>query len=67
MKNLNFDIDANDLESIPCPECDCDLFTPSFIIKKVSALRSPTGEKMMIPVQVFRCDNCGTVLNDFDN
>ena len=66
MENLNFDLDANDLDSIPCPQCEGELFTPSFLIKKVSALQSPTGQEMMFPIQVFRCDNCGAVLNNFE-
>ena len=63
MEKLNFDLDANDLDNISCSECGCELFTPSFLIKKVSALQSPTGQQMVLPIQVFRCDNCGEVLD----
>ena len=67
MKNVNFDLDANKLDSVECKSCECNLFTPSFLIKKVSALQSPTGQQMMAPIQVFRCDNCGEVLNEFND
>ncbi len=60
---VNININPDDLQDISCDNCECNLFTPSFLMKKVSALQSPTGEKMLIPIQVFRCDNCGEVLD----
>ena len=56
-------INPDDLTDVSCPHCSCQLFTPSFMIKKVSALQSPTGQQMVLPIQVFRCDNCGEVLD----
>ena len=60
---VNININPDDLQDISCGQCEGNLFTPSFLMKKVSALQSPTGEKMLIPIQVFRCDNCGEVLD----
>jgi len=61
--NINMDINPDDLQDIQCSQCEEYFFTPSFMIKKLSALQSPSGEQMMVPVQIFRCDNCGEVLN----
>ena len=63
MENINMNINPDTLQDIGCENCEGQLFTPSFMIKKISALQSPTGEKMMIPMQVFRCDNCGDILD----
>ena len=67
MEKLNFNLDVEELDSATCDNCGGGYFTPSFVIKKVSALQSPTGQKMMIPIQVFKCDNCGEVINTLDN
>ena len=63
MKNLNVNINPEDLQDVECSACNGTLFTPSFLIKKMSAFQSPTGESTMVPIQVFRCDHCGEVLN----
>jgi uncharacterized Zn finger protein len=44
-----------------CDECSNTNFVPVFIIKKLSALLSPTGEDMNIPLQLFQCAGCGHV------
>tara|TARA_R110000824_G_scaffold38617_1_gene117849 strand:- start:2511 stop:2714 length:204 start_codon:yes stop_codon:yes gene_type:complete len=67
MENINMNINPDTLQDIGCGNCQGQLFTPSFMIKKVSALQSPTGEKMMIPMQVFKCDSCGDILDPETN
>ena len=34
------------------------------ILKKLSALVSPTGQEALIPVDVYSCGNCGRVPKD---
>jgi len=63
MDNINVNINPEELRDVECEACEGNLFTPSFLIKKVSAIQSPTGQAMMIPIQVFRCDNCGEVID----
>jgi hypothetical protein len=62
MENLNFNVDPSDLPSVTCSKCEGENFSPTFIIKKVSALQSPTGEEVLVPVQLFKCDACQEVL-----
>lgn len=63
MENVNMNINPDDLQDVTCEACDGEFFTPSFMIKKLSALQSPSGQKMLVPVQIFRCDACGTPIN----
>ena len=37
----------------------------SFVLKKISALVSPSGQEGLVPVQVFSCGNCGQVAEGF--
>ena len=60
-------INPDDLQDIGCENCEGEFFTPSFMIKKLSALQSPSGQKMFVPVQIFRCDECGLPINTDDN
>ncbi len=67
MQNININVNPEDLQDITCEKCDGAFFTPCFMIKKLSAFQSPSGQEMMFPVQVFKCDNCGEVLNNLEN
>ena len=63
MENMNININPDDLQDIKCESCGDEFFSHSFMIKKLSAFQSPTGKAMMMPLQVFRCDDCGEVMN----
>lgn len=54
-------VDLREAETIKCNECNNYLFIVSFVLKKLSAIVSPTGQESMIPVQVYSCGNCGKV------
>ena len=51
-------------EPIKCEKCDSEVFQPAFILRKVSALVSPTGKETIVPVQLFACISCGHVNED---
>ena len=55
-------VDLKDAETIKCNNCRNYLFIQSFVLKKLSALVSPNGQEALIPVQVYSCGNCGTIL-----
>tara|TARA_B100001564_G_C20625579_1_gene664509 strand:- start:812 stop:1057 length:246 start_codon:yes stop_codon:yes gene_type:complete len=55
-------VDLKDAETIKCKNCGNYLFIQSFVLKKLSALVSPNGQEALIPVQVYSCGNCGTIL-----
>jgi len=48
-----------------CEKCNGTLFAVRFLIKKFSALTSPTGEETLNPIQVFSCIGCNHVNQDF--
>jgi len=60
----NINVKLSDLTDISCEECESKYFRPVTLIKRLSPIVSPTGIEQMIPVQVFRCDECGHVNKD---
>jgi len=60
-KQQQVQVDLKQADTIKCKECGNYLWIQSFILKKLSALVSPTGQETMIPVQVFSCGNCGKI------
>ena len=54
-------VDLKQADTIKCKDCNNYFCIQSFIIKKLSALVSPTGQEALIPVQVYSCGNCGKV------
>jgi len=59
--NNKLNIDLSNVDNVTCNECKGDHFSPTFLLKKISALMSPTGKETLIPIQVFKCDKCGHI------
>ena len=55
-------VDLKDADTMKCQACGNSIFIQGYVIKKISAIVSPTGEEVIAPVQVFNCGNCGTLL-----
>lgn len=58
-------IDISDAQGVTCLECGSENFDMKYQIRKISALLSPTGQDVIIPIQVFACSKCGIVPEDF--
>ncbi len=58
-------INVKDAQDVKCDECEGKVFIPAFLIKKISALVSPTGQEIMAPVQVFQCCGCKHINKEF--
>ena len=54
-------VDLTQAETVKCEYCENYLFISSTIIKRLSAILSPTGEEALIPIDVYSCGNCGRV------
>jgi hypothetical protein len=54
-------VDLSQAETMKCEYCDNYLFISSTIIKRLSAIVSPTGEEALVPIEVYSCGNCGRV------
>jgi predicted RNA-binding Zn-ribbon protein involved in translation (DUF1610 family) len=55
----NININLKDSTEIVCSECGNKTFIQSFMIRKISAIESPTGEETIVPIPVFECSQCG--------
>jgi uncharacterized Zn finger protein len=64
-QQLRQELDFSSAENYLCEECGHDTFIVHYIIKKFSALISPTGQEMLTPVQAFACAKCGHINKDF--
>ena len=58
-------VDLTKADTIQCDDCGNYLFITAHVIKRLSAIISPTGQEAMIPVQVYSCGNCGAVAEGF--
>ena len=55
-------VDLKDAETMKCANCGNSIFIQGYIVKKISAIMSPTGQEVIAPVQVFNCGSCGELL-----
>ena len=62
-KQKQVEVDLKSAETMKCAECDNSIFIQGYVIKKISAIMSPTGQEVVAPVQVFNCGNCGHMLD----
>ena len=63
--NMQVKVALKDTEDVSCEKCGHKLFIQLMMFKKLSAIMSPTGEESLIPVQVFACNDCGHVNEQF--
>jgi|TARA_Y100000361_G_C10855470_1_gene186570 hypothetical protein len=59
------DVDLTHAKDIVCEECGGMGFRQTMMLKKLSALVSPTGQEALIPVAAFACDSCGHINKEF--
>ena len=62
---VNIPVGLEQTDEIKCDECGSNTFHPAFLLRKVSPLISPTGKETVLPIQVFACDACGHVNEEF--
>ena len=58
-------IDITKTSAVKCEACENSTFKQSLLLRKMSALVSPTGQETLVPVQVFACEKCGNVNSEF--
>ena len=58
-------IDISKTTEIKCEACSNDTFEQTLMLRKLSALVSPSGQETLVPVQVFDCKKCGHVNSEF--
>lgn len=58
---MNIDVNLNDADDIVCKSCGGIHFTSILRLKRISPVISPTGEPIVVPIQLWQCDGCGVV------
>ena len=58
-------LDLSTAETMKCEQCGSTLFNTAFVIKRISAIVSPSGQEAIVPVQVYSCDGCSKVPSIF--
>ena len=58
-------VDISKAEDIVCESCGNYTFTQVMLMKKVSALMSPTGKDAVVPIPTFACNACGYINKGF--
>ena len=61
----SINLKADDLEDIVCENCEGQIFREASMFKRLSALLSPTGKEQIVPIPIFRCDDCGHINEAF--
>lgn len=65
MDQTKLNVDLSQATDLECIECKNNTFVPAFVLKKLSALLSPTGKETMVPVQIFECSKCHAIPAEF--
>ena len=60
-------IDISKTSAVKCEKCENQTFKQSLLLRKLSALVSPSGQETLVPVQVFACEKCGNVNSEFSD
>ena len=61
-KKQQVQVDLKNAETMKCAQCGNSIFIQGYVIKKISAIVSPTVKAVIAPVQVFNCGSCGELL-----
>ena len=64
-QQAQLNINPDDLTDVICEECDNQTFVQVFLFKSLSAVLAPTGKKTIVPMQVFKCDECKHINKEF--
>ena len=58
-------VDLTHAKTMECEECQCKGFKQTLMLKKLSALMSPSGQEAIVPVAAFCCEQCGHINKEF--
>ena len=64
-KQQQMQVDFSQATDIVCDNCGHNHFTIVHLLKSFSALISPNGQEMVVPVQAFACAKCSHVNKAF--
>ena len=62
---MDQNIDLSSSTPFGCEECGHDTFHTVYKLRQISALMSPSGEDMLVPIQAFACSKCNHINKEF--
>jgi uncharacterized Zn finger protein len=65
MTGPNLNIDVTGAADIVCKGCGNYTFVNVYVMKKISAIMSPTGKEGVAPIPTFACNACGFINPEF--
>lgn len=58
-------LDLSTAQDVVCDNCGNYTFNEVVLMKRVSALVSPTGKDAIVPIPTFACNACGFINKQF--
>jgi len=65
MQKQQVNLDLSNAQDVTCDNCGNYTFQEVVLMKKVSALVSPTGKEAIVPIPTFSCNACGYINKQF--
>ena len=64
-QQFQINVDPKELPSIECTKCKGKIYHQMMVLKKMSAIQSPTGKVGILPVNIIVCASCLTPVAEF--
>lgn len=58
-------LDLSNAQDVVCDNCGNYTFNEVALMKRISALVSPTGKEAIVPIPTFACNACGFINKQF--
>lgn len=58
-------LDLENAQDVTCDNCGNYTFQEVVLMKRVSAIVSPTGKEAIVPIPTFSCNACGFINKQF--
>ena len=65
MSKQQINLDLSNATDVVCESCGNYTFQEVVLMKRVSALVSPTGKEAIVPIPTFACNACGFINKQF--
>ena len=65
MSKQPMNIDLSNAQDVTCESCGNYTFQEVVLMKRVSAIVSPTGKEAIVPIPTFACNACGFINKQF--
>jgi uncharacterized Zn finger protein len=65
MQDQRMNLDLTNAQDVVCDNCGNYTFSEVTLMKRISALVSPTGKEAIVPIPTFACNACGFINKQF--